>query len=504
MTDWTDYLSQNSNVTLTGNPRVVIIGAGVSGVCMGAKLTQAGVTNFTILEREGSVGGTWRENRYPGAACDLHAHFYSFTFHRYPNFSSSSAPAAEINAYLDEIVDEFGFRTKIQFRREVLSTIYSEGGWEITTADGSIERADLVVAGCGFLHIPNIPDIEGMGDFKGSLFHSSKWDTDLDIRGKRVANIGNGSSSTQIVPAIVDTVESVTVFQRTAQWILPVPNQPFSDDEQAAYRDDPANLERLYEEQQAEMHATVGQATINEGVPRSEIRRMCEEYLDSVTDPELRRKLQPNYEVMCKRLILTSGYFEALQKPNAYLITEPIERITEKGIETADGVEREFDVIVLSTGFQTHQWARPLGIAGRGGQTLDQAWSEGARSFETTTVAGFPNLFLLGGPFSPIGNTSFMAAAELQATHILKLMKLREERGALAIEPTVAAEERFVDDMHDQSKHTIWRSGCVSWYIDEHGKTDLWVRTPEDFVAMLASGPHEEDYNLVEAVPVSG
>lgn len=498
MTNWTKYLSEHGGTKLAGDQRVVVIGAGVSGVCMGVKLVEAGVEDFVILEKAASLGGTWRENRYPGAACDLNSHFYSFTFRRNPDFTRTSPPASEINAYLDDVVDEWDFRSRIRFEKQVVSCVFEDGEWTVTTADGGVEIADVVISCCGFLHIPHIPHIEGMSEYKGRLFHSARWDQSLELEGARIANIGNGSSTVQIVPAIVDTVDHLAVFQRTAQWILPVPNDPYSPEEREAFRRDPRLLEQLYEEKQNELHTGFGHAVLNEKEPLEELRAQCQGYLDSVKDPVLRAKLTPPYEMMCKRLIMSSGYYEALQRPNVELVTEAIDRFTETGIMTVDGTHREFDAIVLSTGFKTHEWCRPLGVVGADGVTLEEAWSGGATSFMSTSLAGFPNFFMLGGPHSPVGNTSFMAASEIQATNVVRLMKLAEDHGA-TIAPRPEAQARFVDEMQQRAEGTVWLSGCVSWYLDEHGKLDMWTGSPEDFAAMFAGGPRVEDYVLKKA-----
>lgn len=504
MTNWTQYLSEHSGTKITGDPRIVVIGSGVSGVCMGAKLVDAGVQSFVILEKAASVGGTWRENRYPGAGCDLNSHYYSYTFRRNPGFTRSSSPSAEINSYLDDVVDEWGLRSHLRFGKQVVSTVYDDGEWRVTTADGAVEVADIVISCSGFLHVPQIPHFEGMNEFQGRVFHSARWPQDLELEGARIANIGNGSSSAQIVPAIVDAVEQLTVFQRTAQWILPVENEEYTPEQRDAFRNDPSLLEALYEEKQLELHSGFGHAVLNEQEPLDALKAVCVEYLDSVKDPVLRAKLEPPYEFMCKRLIMSSGYYEALQHPNAELVTEGIERFTASGILTTDGVHREFDVIVLSTGFKAHEWCRPLGVVGADGVTLEEAWSGGATSFKSTSLAGFPNFFMVGGPHSPLGNTSFMAASEIQATNIVRLLKLREEAGATTIAPRPEAQAQFVDYMQKRAEGTVWTSGCVSWYFDENGRLDMWTDTPENFADMFSGGPHAEDYVLETAsAPVS-
>lgn len=336
-----------------------------------------------------------------------------------------------------------------------------------------------------------------MSDYKGALFHSARWGSSIDLTGKQFANIGNGSSSVQIVPAVVDRVSHLSVFQRTAQWILPTPNDVYTPEQQRAFAEDPSLMSDLYAEKQQEVHYLFGHGVLNEKTIVDQVLSMCEGYLNTVTDPVLRAKLQPPYPVMCKRLIFASGngYYEALQKPNAELVTEGIERFTANGILTSDGVEREFDVVCLSTGFRAHEWSRPIGLVGDG-ITLDQAWADGAISYQTTMLAGFSNLFMVGGPYSPTGNTSFMAAAELQSTHILRLLAMRHDLGARTIAPRPDRQRAFVDDMRTRSETTVWQSGCSSWYHDEHGRIDVWTRSPEDFVAMMEAGPVESDYEL--------
>lgn len=476
--------------------RIAIVGGGVGGLAMGARLRESGFEDFVILEKSGDLGGTWHHNNYPGVACDVASYFYSFTFFKNPGWSQMFAPGGEIKNYLSELADHYRLREKIRFNATVSRCHYANGVWTIETAEGERIEADVFVPATGFLHIPVLPAIEGIGSFAGRAFHSSGWRPDFDVAGKRVGVIGNGSSSVQIVSNVVDRVDHLTVFQRTAQWVFPAPNDYYSPQRQEMLSYYPELTQRLFQFFMDFYNDGFGNAAIGDVVAQKRFADACEANLASVADPDLRAKLTPDYPVMCKRLIFSSTYFDALQRPNCTLETRGIARIEPQGVRLADGTLVELDVLVFATGFDTHAYCRGLNISVEGGQTLEQAWQDGARSFESIGLAGFPNMFFVGGPYSTVGNLSTMTCAELQVDHIIRLLDEMERTGARTAMPRREAEEAFVEEMQAAVSHTVWVSGCRSWYLDAKGGVDIWTKPPATFMDRMLTGPEFSKYEF--------
>jgi cation diffusion facilitator CzcD-associated flavoprotein CzcO len=464
---------------------------------MAVKLLQAGFEDITIFEKAGSVGGTWRENTYPGVACDVPSHLYSFTFFRNPNWSQMFAPGSEIRAYLERLTRKFNLRRRIRFNKEVVKATYIDGQWNIETQDGDRITTDVLIAAAGVLHVPKYPTIRGLETFKGRVFHSARWDHSVSVSGKRVGIIGNGSSCSQIVPQIVAQVSQLHVFQRTPQWIFPIPNEQYPVWRRALWRMLPFLTMKMYQTMLQQAYSGFGLAVVGDQEELKKFRAGCDGYLASVKDPQLRKRLTPGYEVGCKRLVFSTKFYAAIQNPNCELITEPIEQAEPSGIRTSDRQLRECDVLILATGFQAQAYFRSIKLTGEDGLSLDEAWSTGTKSFEAVALAGFPNFFMVGGPFSTVGNLSFMTCAELEADYIVKLLQNVVRQNARAIVPTSAAQQRFMDDVLTSGKKTVWQSGCDSWYLDKHGKVSIWTKTPEEFVEMMNSGPRAQDYRLV-------
>jgi cation diffusion facilitator CzcD-associated flavoprotein CzcO len=482
---------------ISGSPKVIIIGSGIGGLAMGFKLLRAGVRNFEIYEKSDAVGGTWRDNRYPGVACDIPSHLYTFTFFKNPGWTQLNAPGAEIQDYLQRLARRFGLYRHIRFGKEVVRCGYRDCQWQIETRDGEANTADAIVAATGFLHVPVLPDIAGMDTFAGALMHNSRWDPSVRIDGRRVAVIGTGSSGVQLVPAIVDRVRSLSIYQRTPQWLFPLPNEQYPLWQRFKRRLFPWIPGRIFDRYLQEFNTSLGHAVLGDTQKQKFFHDACEQNLATVRDPELRRKLTPDHPVLCKRLVFSAKFYEAVQKNHCELVTDPIASIEERGIRSIDGTLREADVIVVSTGFKTHEYCRSIGIHGEGGVSLDQAWSDGAVSFESAALAGFPNFFMVGGPHTTVGNLSYTTCAEMQASYIVQALRLRAERGARGIVPTEQAQQRFVSDMHAASGKTVWKSGCNSWYLDEHGQLDIWSKSVEDFIAMIEKGPQLPDFRLI-------
>lgn len=477
--------------------RVAIVGAGMSGILTAIKLKERGVSNFTIYEKAERLGGTWRDNTYPGLSCDIPSHVYSYSFELNPDWSRWFSPGAEIQAYFEGVARKYDVESHIRYNSEIKRAAYEGGKWHLEIADGAKETADIVIAATGVLHRPVYPDIEGLGSFAGPSFHTARWDHSVDIKGKRVGIIGTGSTAIQIVPAIVDKVGHVSLFQRTPQWILPLPNPAYSDGEKAMYRSSPEILRQSYEHLAQRLVDTFARAVIGDQEQLDKLESACRENLEQkVKDPALRAKLMPNYKAACKRLIMSDDFYPAIQKPNAELVTAPIERIEPAGVRTKDGRLHEFDVLVLATGFDGHAFMRPMQVVGSNGQTLDKVWANATEAYRSVAIPGFPNFFMLVGPNSPIGNFSVIMISELQLAYILQLVDMIREGRCRQIAPRSDATARFNQAIRQAMKNTVWVSGCRSWYLDKNGNPALWPWTFDRFVEEMRR-PDLSDFDLV-------
>ncbi|MFC3712895.1 flavin-containing monooxygenase [Sphingoaurantiacus capsulatus] len=469
---------------------VAVIGAGFAGIAMAHALAKRGDLSFRILEKATRAGGTWRDNTYPGCACDIPAHLYSLSFAPNPDWSRMFASQAEILDYLEEVIDRFGLGKHIRYGADVAGAAWDERGkiWRVALADGEVIHARTLVSAIGVLHHPNYPDIPGLKDFGGKLIHTAEWDHGYDVAGKAVAVIGTGASAVQVVPAIVDKVGKLSVFQRTAAWIAPRFDRAFDDAKRAQLRR--SRLARWWFRAQLfwahEKRATGFTKADPGALAKSEA--MCRGLLDrQVKDPVLRAKLTPNYKVGCKRLIVASDYYPALQKPNVELVIDSIERIDATGIVTRDGVHHPVDAIVLGTGYDAQNPHSHLPIRGMGGRTLQQVWAaEGKNALLGTAVLGFPNLFLITGPHTGGGHNSQVFMIEAQVHYIMQALKLL--RGADRIEVHSVALRAFAEDMDRRMEKSVWKGGgCTSWFLDpETGRntllwpsysTDFWLKT---------------------------
>jgi cation diffusion facilitator CzcD-associated flavoprotein CzcO len=476
------------------DPRVAIVGAGMSGLCMAHALQRAGIEDFTVYEKADEVGGTWRENRYPGLTCDVPSRFYSYSFAPNPDWSSYFSPGREIQGYFTRVTDELGLRRHIRFGAEVTQARWEDGRWSLRTSRGDRDVADVLVTATGVLHHPRVPPIKGLETFAGAAFHSARWDESAQLDDRRVAVIGTGSTGVQITTALARRTRRLVVFQRTAQWILPVANIPYSPVIRHVLRRFPRLNRVIYRFYQATLEAILGDAVTRRGPARLALDGLCRLNLRlAVRDRDLRRRLRPDYEVMCKRLVMSFGFYPALQRPGVELVTEPIERVEPRGIVTADGRLHELDVIVLATGFDAHAYMRPMEIVGEGGITLDEAWAGGPRAYRTVALPGFPNLFTLMGPHSPIGNHSLIAVAETQARYIMQWIERLRRDGVRSVAPTPEATARFNDELRGALPGTVWATGCRSWYLGADGKPELWPWPPTRHREMLRA-PVEGDF----------
>jgi cation diffusion facilitator CzcD-associated flavoprotein CzcO len=476
--------------------RFAIIGAGMAGILSAIKLTEAGLTDFTVYEKGDRVGGTWRENTYPGLSCDVPSHLYSYSFALTPDWSHRFSPGTEIQAYFEKVAQDHGVLERTRFGEEVTRCEFSHGKWRLETASGHRDEADIVIAATGVLHHPRIPDIEGLDSFAGACFHSSRWDHDVSLEGARVGVIGTGSTATQIVSAIVTRVAKLSMFQRTAQWIFPQENPAYSDAEKAAYRDNPQELAGLHAHL-SQLFGVFANSVVDAESPGMKmIEDGCRENLEnSVRDPELRERLRPDYRAACKRLIISPDFYEAIQQPNAELVTEPIAGVEPEGVRTRDGRLHELDVLVLATGFKADAFMRPMKVIGKDGRTLAQAWDPRPNAYLSISIPGFPNFFMLNGPNGPVGNFSLIEVAELQFAYILKLIEPLRAGDCREVSATSEAMERHEAARVEAAAHTVWVTGCRSWYLDDRGIPAVWPWSFDRFrTEMKAPDPKAFEY----------
>jgi cation diffusion facilitator CzcD-associated flavoprotein CzcO len=452
--------------------RLVIIGSGFAGLGMAIQLKKAGYHDFVILEKDDDLGGTWRDNRYPGCACDVPSHMYSFSYELNPDWSRMFAPQEEIWAYLRRCADKYELTPHIRFGATVDALEWDDGArhWRVVLADGTELTPKAVVSGMGALHVPSLPSIPGAERFAGTVFHSARWDRTCDLAGKRVAVIGTGASAVQFVPEIAKDVESLRVFQRTPPWIQPKPDFVLPGWARGMFRYVPG-VQRAFRDaiywllETRAVGFTIDPKLMapQEKVARAHIARQ-------VPDPVLRAKVTPDYTIGCKRILLSSDYYPALTRPNVDVVTEGIAEITETGLVTTDGTAHDVDVIVYGTGFKVTDALAEQHIVGRGGRKIQDAWADGIEAHHGITVAGFPNLFMLLGPNTGLGHNSVVFMIESQVQHVLSCLRLLSEEKAETIEVRPRAQRRFNDRIQRRLRKAVWNEGgCKSWYLDEHG-----------------------------------
>jgi cation diffusion facilitator CzcD-associated flavoprotein CzcO len=479
-------------------PRIIIIGAGMAGIAAAVKFHQAGLDDFVIYEKAADVGGTWRENTYPGVACDVPSHLYSYSFAPNPGWSHVFSPGAEIQAYLRQVVADHHLGERMVLGCEVTRAEWLGDRWRIATRDGTEDQADIVIAATGVLHHPAWPDIAGVDDFEGAVFHSARWDHTVELGGARVGVVGTGSSAVQITGAIVDRVGALRLFQRTPQWILPADNPPIPEEDRVVYRADPAAIAALRQELANTFSEGFANAVIDAESPQAHLlQQMCEAHLDSsVSDPVLRRQLRPDYRAACKRLVVSANFYTAIQQPNARLVTSPIQGVEAAGVRTADGQLHELDVLVLATGFRVDRFLRPIQVTGRDGISLDSVWAKRPSAYLSVSIPDFPNLFLLNGPNGPVGNFSLIDVAEAQLDYIVQLIEPVRQGRAGGLCASAAAAERFETDRVEATAKTVWVTGCHSWYLDDRGVPAAWPWSMNRFREVMAR-PDFDDFDFL-------
>jgi cation diffusion facilitator CzcD-associated flavoprotein CzcO len=494
-------MTADGHPTPTDSPRTdlrfIIMGAGMSGILSAIKLQEAGLDDFAIYEKADRLGGTWRENTYPGLACDVPSHLYSYSFAPNPDWSQRFSPGPEIQAYFEDVARRYGVDSLIRYGKEITRCEFENGRWKIECADGSTDEGDFVIAATGVLHHPAQPDIEGLDSFEGSSFHSARWNHDVPLAGKRVGVIGTGSSAIQIVAALVDEVAHLSLFQRTPQWIMPQQNAAYSEEEKAEFRKHPETMAQLRSQISRLFADGFSNAVVDAYSPQLEaIHSACVANLEnSVKDPVLREKLRPNYRAGCKRLIMSEDFYDAIQRPNAKLVAEGIERIEKSGVRTRDGHLHELDVLILATGFRVDRFMRPMEVVGRNGTALEDVWKEGPFAYMAISVPDFPNFFMLNGPNGPVGNFSLIDVAELQFSYIMQLVEQLRSGSCNEVSASRAAMERFEADRREAAKTTIWQSGCNSWYLDANGVPMAWPWTFDRFREEM-SKPRLGDFEM--------
>lgn len=465
-------------------PRVAVIGAGMSGIAMAKALKDAGNSDFTVYEKADSVGGTWRENTYPGLACDVPAHFYCYKDELSPKWSRVFAPGQELRDYFEDVTKKRGLTEHIKFNSEIEEAKFEDGRWKIRIKGGETDEADVLVCATGVLHHPNIPDIPGKETFEGASFHSARWDHNVPLDGKRVGIIGNGSTGVQILSALSEQCEQVTLFQRSAQWVISAPNPEIPQPLRTLAKKVPV-IQRLAYDISGKVFTSLFKAPISPGWQRTFFSKSAKGSLSLVANDGLRARLTPDYAPMCKRMISSPNFYKAVQQSNVEVCTTHIERIDPTGVITKDGQLHEFDVLVFATGFHAQSYMRPMQVTGRDGMALDTAWNEGPIAHNTTMIPGFPNLFTLMGPNSPIGNSSLVPIAEAQAEYVIKWMDRMRREGITEIEPTLEATEAFYEEVNEALGTTLWTSGCNSWYLNEDGRPILWPWRLEELTRRL-------------------
>lgn len=463
----------SSSDTRVEQATTLIVGTGFSGIGMAIRMLKQGRTDFVVLEKANEVGGTWRDNSYPGCACDIQSHMYSFSYEQNPHWSRAFAPQAEILDYLKHVADKYGLRDYIRFGRKMSAATWDEQQrrWHVRTEHGEEFVAQFVVCGVGALHLPQYPTVEGIERFQGATFHSADWDHDYDLRGKRVAVIGTGASAIQFVPQIAPEVAEMTVFQRTPPWIMPKSDHAMPGWIRSLFQRVPGAQRTyrhfLYWILEARAIGFNGHPTLlkaAEKIAKWNMRR-------TISEPGLRDKLTPDYRMGCKRVLISNDYFPALNRSNVNVVTDGIAEVREHSVVDNAGVEREVDAIIYGTGFHVTDAFDYLDVTGENDRDLSTEWSsQGMETHRGITVEGFPNLFFLLGPNTGLGHNSVVFMIESQVRYVLEAMELVERSGAGALRVRGEAQEAFQEHIQRKLEQGVWtQGGCTSWYLDAKG-----------------------------------
>ncbi|WP_410595722.1 flavin-containing monooxygenase [Amycolatopsis sp. lyj-23] len=458
---------------MTERFKVVIVGTGFSGLGQAIQLEKAGIRDYVLLEKADEVGGTWRDNSYPGCACDVQSHMYSFSYEQNPDWSRSFSPQPEIFEYLKGVADKYRLREKIRFGVELTGAHWDERErrWTATTKDGREFVAQFLVSGVGGLHIPQIPELPGIEAFRGQTWHSARWNHEYDLRGKRVAVVGTGASAVQFVPKIAPEVAELTLFQRTPPWVMPKPDHAMPSWAQTLFKRVPG-AQRLYRNAlywllEARAIGFNGHPAIMKAGELIAKRNIAK----GIHDRALRKKVTPGYTMGCKRVLISNDYYPALARPNVDVVTDGVREVRAHSIVDSAGVEHEVDAIVYGTGFKVTDALEYLDITGVDGRNLAKEWAtEGMRTHKGITVSGFPNLFFLLGPNTALGHNSVVFMIESQARYVVDAIKLADSRGAAALDVRPGVQDEFQREIQDKLVKGVWtQGGCKSWYLDAQG-----------------------------------
>ena len=461
---------------------VVILGAGFGGLCMAIQMRQQGNDNFVVLEKAGDVGGTWRDNSYPGCACDVQSHMYSFSFEGKSDWTKRYAPWNEIQDYILKTTEKYGIRPFCRFNQEVTAAKFDEATalWTVTTAAGDAFVCRHFVLASGPLHVPQIPNIKGLDKFKGKVFHSAQWDHNYDLKGKNVVSIGTGGSAIQYCPEIAPDVKQLYVFQRTPAWVIPRDERNYSGVEKFAFKQFPllrkAYRARLYWSNESRVWPL-----FNEPLAKV-LQKFAEAFIRfQVKDPEIARKLTPNYTIGCKRVLISNKYFPMFNRDNVELVTDGIKEIRENSIVTVDGKERPADCIILGTGFVVDPriYMKDFELTGLGGRDLREDWKDHAETYYGTAASGYPNLWQLVGPNAGLGHNSIIFMIEAQVNYILKCLNIMKQKNADYMDVKYNVQREFNDALQKSFKNTVWsQGGCASWYNQADGRNiALWPKS---------------------------
>jgi cation diffusion facilitator CzcD-associated flavoprotein CzcO len=479
----------NRRTATSARRRVVVIGAGPGGIIAAHRLAQAGYDEVTVLERESGPGGTWFRNRYPGAACDVQAHLYSFSFAPNPDWSRPYAEQPELLAYFNRVVDELGLRGSMRFGVTVTDVDWVEArsGWNVRAANGDCFEADIVISAIGMFNELVFPEIDGLDTFTGPSFHTAQWPADLDLAGKRVGVIGNAATAIQMVPAVAEVASRLVVFQRSAPWVLPKLDDPFTDEQRASFRADPSERlavrRRLWDRVEGAILFDESSSTVAIAAGKQN--------LEFVEDPETRHKLTPTTPFGCTRPLTASNYYPVFNRLNVELVTESITKVVPGGVVTADGMKRDVDVLVIATGFQATKYLSALEVTGRGGLRLEDAWNDGAQAFLGIATSGFPDLFQLYGPNTNNGSIIYML--ECQVDLIVRTMQMMDAEGLAWVDVKPEVQSSFNDEVQvDMAGVEAWSADCSNYYRSPSGRVvTQWPHTMAAYRSRTLAVPRQ-------------
>ncbi len=455
-----------------------MIGGGLAGLAAAIRLSQEGWPDFLVLERGHDVGGTWRDNTYPGAACDIPSHLYAYSFAPNPGWTRSFSSQPEIQRYIRGVAERYRLRDRHVFGCEVTSARWNDAAdrWELATSRGAF-TADILIGAWGALCEPALPDIPGLESFQGHIFHSARWDHETDLAGKKVAVIGTGASGLQIVPALAGQAASVHVFQRTAPWVLPRLDRRYTALERLAFRRLPL-YRRLVRSALYWAHEAQAIGLARHPWLLRPVELLCKAKLrGEVRDPVTRRRLQPDYRLGCKRILISNAYYRAFNRDDVHLVTAGIEKIVNGRVSTLDGAEYEADAIVLATGFQVTDSPTYRRIFGRDGRSLAEVFDQvGRKCYKGTAFAGFPNLFMLVGPNTGLGHNSMIFMIESQVNYVVSAIRAMKQRPIRSLEVREDVQDQYSQLLQRRLARSVWNTGgCASWYVDKHGvNTTIW------------------------------